>query len=353
VANPKTAPELLRVGARLAQARNGRLFILKVLPLAEQMPAHLKQRMAQREWESLSALGRQVGLKSDMVNPVVLLAPNPTAGILEAASDRRVDLLRLGWEGEHPPGDTPPDAILNPVIKRASCSVAILRGSVPEMVKRVLVTTSGGPYAPEALALGRDLAEPTSPEILVANMVEEHLTPELEAQARADVGKTIETAKNGIKPKERVVEVDNIQEGIIDQAKSSDLLLIGASRKGYPERPFSGGLATEIAAAAAPPTILTRGREAVRPWWQRLWETLTDWLSTLTVARQVEVYQSMRESAQPSIDFFVLITLAAVIASLGLLQNSGAVIIGAMLVAPLMSPILVMAMSMVHGNMRL
>ena len=61
----------------------------------------------------------------------------------------------------------------------------------------------------------------------------------------------------------------------------------------------------------------------------------------------------MRGSAQPSIDFFVLITLAAVIAALGLLQNSGAVIIGAMLVAPLMSPILAMAMSMVHGNPRL
>ncbi|MEZ4611411.1 MAG: DUF389 domain-containing protein [Caldilineaceae bacterium] len=46
----------------------------------------------------------------------------------------------------------------------------------------------------------------------------------------------------------------------------------------------------------------------------------------------------MRQAAVPSVDFFVLIVLSAVIASFGLMQNSAAVIIGAMLVAPLMSP---------------
>ncbi len=59
----------------------------------------------------------------------------------------------------------------------------------------------------------------------------------------------------------------------------------------------------------------------------------------------------MTESAEPSIDFYVLIILASVIASLGLLQNSAAVIIGAMLVAPLMSPILAMSMAIVRGNL--
>ena len=80
---------------------------------------------------------------------------------------------------------------------------------------------------------------------------------------------------------------------------------------------------------------------------------MADALPTLTLARQEEVYQSMRLAAQPNVDFFVLITLSAIIATLGLLQGSGAVIIGAMLVAPLMSPILAIAMSMVHGNLRL
>jgi len=47
--------------------------------------------------------------------------------------------------------------------------------------------------------------------------------------------------------------------------------------------------------------------------------------------------------------FGILLTLAVVIATMGLLRNSGAVIIAAMLVAPLMTPILGIASSIVMG----
>ena len=47
--------------------------------------------------------------------------------------------------------------------------------------------------------------------------------------------------------------------------------------------------------------------------------------------------------------YFVLMLLSATIAALGLANNSAAVVIGAMLVAPLMTPILAIAASMVQG----
>jgi len=99
---------------------------------------------------SLDSLVNQVGVGGVPVNPLVRLAPNPTAGILEAIKEERADLLLLGWEGEDPPGDTPPD----PILKRAPCDVAVLHGHFPQTVKRVLVPTAGGPYAPVALKLG-------------------------------------------------------------------------------------------------------------------------------------------------------------------------------------------------------
>jgi mannose-6-phosphate isomerase-like protein (cupin superfamily) len=65
---------------------------------------------------------------------------------------------------------------------------------------------------------------------------------------------------------------------------------------------------------------------------EAVWDAIAGLMPVLTLDRQAEVYRMMSESAQPSIDFFVLITLASAIAGLGLLQNSAAVIIGAMLV---------------------
>ncbi|MGB5771960.1 MAG: DUF389 domain-containing protein [Crocosphaera sp.] len=58
-----------------------------------------------------------------------------------------------------------------------------------------------------------------------------------------------------------------------------------------------------------------------------------------------------REAASiPSFGFFLLLICATILATLGLLANSTAVIIGAMIVAPLMNPILSMAFAIVTAN---
>ena len=66
--------------------------------------------------------------------------------------------------------------------------------------------------------------------------------------------------------------------------------------------------------------------------------------------QRVELSTSLREGSQPSLEFFGLISASAMLAAFGLLQDSAAVIIGAMLVAPLMTPILGAGMSLTHGN---
>ena len=69
--------------------------------------------------------------------------------------------------------------------------------------------------------------------------------------------------------------------------------------------------------------------------------------------RRAEVQVQLRDSSHPSFDFFLLVVLSCVIATLGLLINSPAVIIGAMLVAPLMSPIIGLGLASITGDARL
>ena len=66
-----------------------------------------------------------------------------------------------------------------------------------------------------------------------------------------------------------------------------------------------------------------------------------------------ELLESRMASARPSLDFFVLLVSAAIIATLGLISNSSAVVIGAMIVAPLMDPILSLAFGVAISNGRL
>ncbi|MGK7874047.1 MAG: DUF389 domain-containing protein [Xenococcaceae cyanobacterium] len=82
------------------------------------------------------------------------------------------------------------------------------------------------------------------------------------------------------------------------------------------------------------------------------WKALTaSWRIYLEKPVPVEELTHSREAASiPSFGFFFLLITATVIATLGLLSNSSAVIIGAMIVAPLMNPILSMSFAVVTGN---
>ncbi|MBE9051429.1 TIGR00341 family protein [Nostocales cyanobacterium LEGE 11386] len=63
--------------------------------------------------------------------------------------------------------------------------------------------------------------------------------------------------------------------------------------------------------------------------------------------------RSLWRGAVPSKNFYILLFLSGIISTVGLLANSAATIIGAMIVAPLMGPIIAIAYSMVMGNQRL
>ncbi|HPZ10211.1 MAG TPA: TIGR00341 family protein [Candidatus Eremiobacteraeota bacterium] len=66
----------------------------------------------------------------------------------------------------------------------------------------------------------------------------------------------------------------------------------------------------------------------------------------ITPERRQEIYESIAEISAPTVTFYVMVALSTTIAAYGLLANSTAVVIGAMLVAPLMGAIFGMALGL-------
>ncbi len=73
---------------------------------------------------------------------------------------------------------------------------------------------------------------------------------------------------------------------------------------------------------------------------------------SITETRQADVLREMTHAAEVTRDFVLLVILSCVIATFGLILNSGAVVIGGMLIAPLMSPILALSLALVRGDAR-
>ncbi len=62
------------------------------------------------------------------------------------------------------------------------------------------------------------------------------------------------------------------------------------------------------------------------------------------------VVRKLLESSTPDFDFFYFVVLSITMATLGLLLNNGSIVIGSMLIAPLLYPILSLSLGLVMSN---
>ena len=70
----------------------------------------------------------------------------------------------------------------------------------------------------------------------------------------------------------------------------------------------------------------------------------------ITPERFEVVHKEISEGSEPALRFYILVAVSTLIACFGLIANSTAVVIGAMLVAPLMTPIFGISLALVRGE---
>ncbi len=231
--------------------------------------------------------------------------------------------------------------------------VAMVRDRKPKEIRRVLVPVAGGPNATLALEIALALSEQVQVTAL-------YVARQAHGQAGISLGR--EHLEAALKPwagEERlslkVRPAPAIIEGILAEASSDyDLVLIGASQEGFLDRVLFGNVPRTVTTRAPVPVVVVRrGAGLVGMVLHRVGRWVYEALPTLSMAEQVETYKIIRRGARPDVDFFVMMALAAAIATLGLVLNNPAVIIGAMLVAPLMSAVLGIGLGIVQGDLRL
>ena len=376
-----TLPTLVQVAGCLADSRNAELLVLKVEPAIEQVTWMESRDLAQLTLERLQATLDRIELPDALeVRPLVRVAPTVVDGILDAASEMEADFLVLGGPREEESLDT--EGVVEKVFAATSAGMAVVHGILPKRIGRILVASAGGPHAPTALELGEALAtistkcaheqgigdegdsETGRSQVAILNVV----TPAPAIAEGLDAIRQTRESRRRARPEsqsspdeghdpcggELVVEASTVAEGMNREAGLQDILLLGATVDRLLGQTRLGGFPSRIAMERRGVTIVVkRGEAAPRFWGRRFWEWLSNPLPRLSDEQRIKVQLAMRNAARAGIDFYILISLSAAIATLGLMQSSAAVVIGAMLVAPLMSPILGMGHAMVRGHLRL
>ena len=354
VANPGTAGTLLRLAGMLARQEEGEVLALQVVVVPDQIPledGRLQAKAGQALLERAVAQAREEGFS---IQTMTRVAHSVAQGILDTAREEKADLILLGWRGYTRALGASMGPVIDAVIRDAPCDVTVAKGSEWERVDRILVPTAGGPHAPIAAHLAMLLAETHDSHVTVLYVQLGRATPEQMEENQQRIAQTLVGLKFSRPPEQKVVIADSVVEGIVREAAGYDLVLLGASEEGLFDQLVFGSIPQEIAARVSKTAVITRRYGGPAEFWTRkLMRGLFHLFPRLSIEEQLEVREAMSSGAHPGINFFVLIVLSCVIATLGLLLNSGAVVIGAMLVAPLMSPILAFSLGLVLGDVRL
>ncbi len=155
----------------------------------------------------------------------------------------------------------------------------------------------------------------------------------------------------------KIVKHAELRENLIDginqlDLKNYDLVVIGTRNKKEMRR-LLGQLKTLDNDRQLPLAIM---RQAV-PLLDKLWDRTRHWVRSIVpqIGRdhRVALVDRLNSSSHFNFDFLALMSLSTMIAALGLALNSTAVVIGAMLVAPLMTPLVAIGLALVQGNLQL
>ena len=358
--DPAKRSALLDAAIAIARPHNGEVLPLEIVELEPQQTRAEGARVARERNQILRwSMEKQDGTVT--INPLTRISHSVAQGIIDTAKDVDAQVIVVTWErsaSENQPLASGVELerarIVADLARGASCKVVALDGELPETVKRILVPTGGGPNAPDAAKLALSMAANTDAEVVGYIVVRENSEG---ATARAE--EVVRSTFAGLEGADKItvrtqVSDETIATLLIAEANNGyDLVLMGASNESILDNILFGNLPERVARETAAPVLMVRAEQAASEAFVRLtWGRVQAAAPVLNMEDQIFLYRNLRRGARPNINYFVLIVLSAIIATLGLWQNSTAVIIGAMLVAPLMTPILASSLGIVMGDGR-
>lgn len=363
-------PQLVEWAGFFARSRDEDLFVWRIQNRSgNEAPRDVTAERAPELVETITAsAGPQFTVRkgrdtdSDPESPTRTVAirefsqSNAVRSVLERVQTDHVSLLIVPRHASTRSTDAE-FSVQRQLFRDALCEVMQLRlgADGPGDSPSVLVPCGGGPDSRLTLNLASHLAEVHGSRI-VALYVEPEVDEVATLVGRRILDRLVDEGGNttATRPVERrVVLSQDIAAGILQEAtRGYDLLLMGTHYHGRVHRLLFRGTSEKV--IASDPSMCIAVVRTPLPWKHRIWRRIDQVIQAsvpqLKRDQRVALVERVQSSSRWDFDFIALTCLSTLIAGMGLIQNAGAVVIGAMLVAPLMTPLLGAGLSLVQGN---
>ncbi len=268
LANPRTAADLVRIGAALLE-EGGSLTALSIVevPEGEQLSegatrARQARRLLQRVLEFVP--------EGVDLHTVVRISRRADEGIVELAAEEEADLILFGWGGPGQVRRGVSDEELLPVfsptidevIRERPCDIAVVKQRGIGRVERIVAPVRGGPHAELAMRYASALKDSFEADLDVLHVIPPSLDPAIRKQAEAALGAFV-ARFTGDASAAHVVEGDDVTGAILDEAANAQLVIMGATATAIdsPGAPLFGQLVEHVAQEAQPTVIVVKTRD--------------------------------------------------------------------------------------------
>jgi uncharacterized hydrophobic protein (TIGR00271 family) len=355
----KDAKRLIELAARFARARS---LALRVL---------LCESVARSGFFYRSAKLPKTATASDDLQPVLTAAADCGAAVTRVSAPRQGDLARavlaevaggdvslliLGYDGAVE-GTSVRNRLSDRLLRFAPCEVLVLDPGDcgDDAGQRVLVPVHGR-YWRFALSRAEEVAGEGG---VVALRIATGFGPDAAAIARKELELEIREADSAAE--ETLQPEVNIARDVFAGAVSGcrehhcDLILAPGTTPRIIDRLRAEEHPGDVPGLDRHCVVgVLRPRRGARSWLDKLADSsVYNWLPKLKPADRIALFDRLQVGAVWNADFLTMMGLSTMLAALGLLQDSTAVVIGAMLVAPLMTPLIGAGLALVQGNIRL
>jgi len=275
LANPRTARDLVRIGAGVANGRPTEITALGIVEVPEGVSLSegaTHARTARRLLQRVLDFGDEEGVE---LRTMVRIGRHASDGVIEAVAEEGADLVIFGWggpnraepasaEGEVRPVFSP---TIDAVVRESPCDIAVVKQRGLEKVASILVPVRGGPHAELAMRISRELAKRFRAKVVVLHVVPRGIGEKALAREQAAVTGFVREHAGTRNATGIIREATSVRQAIIKEAANHDLVVMGASAQPTNASPdgryLFGTLAEGVASKARPTVIVVKTRQSL------------------------------------------------------------------------------------------
>ncbi|MFZ0450074.1 MAG: amino acid permease [Desulfatiglandaceae bacterium] len=259
--HPDHVIPLMKLAIPIAKANGGEIIVLGVIDVSINLPPHEGMRFVHHKTPLLRKAieyGNEQGVET---RSAMRIAHQVWDGILSTAEAEKATLVLMGWKGYTTTRDRIMGEVTDKVVRHAPCDLITVKLMGDHPMRRILMTTAGGPHATLAAEYVGIIHDAEGYEVTCCYVVKPGTGQDGQEAARQWIQKTMHLTHLEGKADVRLLEGRKVATTLILAAEDYDLIVLGASREGVFSNALFGEIPEKVARYAHTPVMIVQRYE--------------------------------------------------------------------------------------------